>query len=748
MNFFQSKTMNLRKKQLVRAIGFLMAVLITFAVIPVFSFADETQTDSASTVVNRDDSRVREINVVFDNSSSMFVNFVSGKTFDECPRIDRWCYAKYAMEAFASTLNDKDVLKIYPLNPITTDGSATPSTSPISILGSEKENGIKKIHNMYSSSHDGSTPFAPIEEAAAGFSSGSNTSKYLVIITDGVFQNADGSNKAEAEVKTVLESIQARGIQVLYLRIGKEDVINADILYKRGIEDTSDIIDAVNDVCNRIFERVELDDDYIDDGKLELKISMRKLIVFVQGKDAKTGALTSPAGATVQPESVHISYSDKSSFDGGTVEDSLNGYVATYSSSEYMQAGTYSLNYSGDIKVFYEPAIDVVYELRDAVTGDPVEIDENNAISAGDYIINMQFIDSKTGEDVTDSELLKGKKNDNELYAYLKDADGNNLSEKLKNGETVSFPACESAQIEVTGIYLDDYIITNTANGSSQMFKIEEKPFACKISVEDDYFCTRNADSWNSFFVTFTVNGEPASAGDFAKINISKEDVVIEGSDVDFDLQRDEENQRYLITLKLRDGKVTSETCGKGSIVVTASCRAGGENATDSDKHSFTIRKYSKLEGFLRIFIPSLILLLIIIYFLFIRKVYPKRMWIDIDGEGLFALHVSGGTVNVCPSGSYERLTLKLRKNCNFWRRSIQKRPSVVVSGIEPSDDIESISFKGHAFSPDGTGVWHDSSKPDGDIQANLNILLSGNSNSISWQTEETVVDGNIKLKK
>ena len=50
-----------------------------------------------------------EIAVVFDNSGSMYDN-------------ESWSRAKYAMEVFAAMLNEGDVLKIYPMHPVTTDG--------------------------------------------------------------------------------------------------------------------------------------------------------------------------------------------------------------------------------------------------------------------------------------------------------------------------------------------------------------------------------------------------------------------------------------------------------------------------------------------------------------------------------------------------------------------------------------------------------------------------------------------------
>ena len=74
-----------------------------------------------------------EIAVVFDNSGSMYDN-------------ESWSRAKYAMEVFAAMLNEGDVLKIFPMHPVTTDGKTKSggSTSPIVV---KSKSDISKISN-------------------------------------------------------------------------------------------------------------------------------------------------------------------------------------------------------------------------------------------------------------------------------------------------------------------------------------------------------------------------------------------------------------------------------------------------------------------------------------------------------------------------------------------------------------------------------------------------------------------------
>ena len=84
-----------------------------------------------------------------------------------------------------------------------------------------------------------------------------------------------------------------------------------------------------------------------------------------------------------------------------------------------MPSGNYKLNYSGEITVFYEPDIDVAYNLIDNATEKAVVPNENGEIDSGEYTIDLFFVDAMTGADITDSKLIKGKK-DNTLSATVK----------------------------------------------------------------------------------------------------------------------------------------------------------------------------------------------------------------------------------------------------------------------------------------------------------------------------------------
>ena len=124
----------------------------------------------------------REINLVYDNSGSMY----SGKD----GALDTWCQAKYSMEVFASMLGEKDTLNIYYMSDFDKDTSAAPQ---IVLKGSDgaKAN-IASIHD-HTCEH-GWTPMNSVIKAYDDLKSSGADEKWLVILTDGVLNVNEGGN--------------------------------------------------------------------------------------------------------------------------------------------------------------------------------------------------------------------------------------------------------------------------------------------------------------------------------------------------------------------------------------------------------------------------------------------------------------------------------------------------------------------------------------------------------------------------
>ena len=77
----------------------------------------------------------RAIAIVFDNSGSMYMNG------DQA-----WCRATYAMEVFASMLNEGDTLLIYPMHPITVGDTEYTMDNPFRVTDAAQAFMIRDIY--------------------------------------------------------------------------------------------------------------------------------------------------------------------------------------------------------------------------------------------------------------------------------------------------------------------------------------------------------------------------------------------------------------------------------------------------------------------------------------------------------------------------------------------------------------------------------------------------------------------------
>ena len=716
-----------------RIVSMLLALLMLFAVCPLTAFAENEAPElDQTTVTNARDSIRREINVVFDNSSSMYSN------------TDRWCYAKYAMEAFVAMLNTNDTLRVYTLNPVTTTGRNSGSTDPIIISGADKAAGIDLIHNMYSTKQNGNTHFPPVQNAASGFK-GSDTEKYLVILSDGMFTEDTAAGNAKAldanYVNSEIEKIASRSdLDMLYLIMGAKSssIVAPSLKMNEACADQGAIIEGVNKVCNYIFGRNELDDDYYDDGEIELEISMKNLIVFAQGANATVGALTSADGKNYTPRVQNITYSDKSSPDENVkINESLNGCIATF---ENVPSGKYTISCDANMTVFYEPDIDVAYNLIDLATEKAVVPNEKGEIDSGEYKIDLFFVDAMTGADITDSDLIEGE-NDNTLSATLK-IEGQE-DKAVSDGDPVTLTANKNTEIKVKGTYLDVYTITGSGKNGLGDFKVVDNPFKCKISVSNDYFCTISADSWENFIIGFEIDKKPATSDDLAKIKITSVEIKDGKKDypIKYDLTEDKAEACYKLKLRIPEGQSAASVCGKGTIIVNAEYQLGGGVATDNDKISFEIRTIPQWAKIL-IICGSILGTIALIAFILTRKVYPKHMWLDVNGR-TFKIQISRGSASLKPAGARDGLELSLKPSCTVFDLHFKKKPSVFVDGVKPSAGIKNFSLKGNSYVRNTNGSW-----PEEVEKFRKKIKIVGNSNECAWVSSKGSCSGVVKFKR
>ena len=118
------------------------------------------------------------INLVYDDSGSMI--------YSDGSKVDRWCQAKYAMEVFAAMLGTNDTMNIYYMSDFESGGKWAPS---ISLKGADgAKTNVSKLHDTVTAA--GNTPFASVTSAYNDLKNIQADEKWLVVLTDGQFQNA------------------------------------------------------------------------------------------------------------------------------------------------------------------------------------------------------------------------------------------------------------------------------------------------------------------------------------------------------------------------------------------------------------------------------------------------------------------------------------------------------------------------------------------------------------------------------
>ena len=353
----------------------------------------------------------RTIAIVYDNSGSMFQG--DGKT---------WCQAQYAMEVFASMMNQGDKLMIYPMWGITIGNSGGKEYSfqennPLIITEDKQKASIRDIYTPFSTGN-AYTPIESIDAAVEGLK-GESGEKWLIVLTDGdkFWENPSGTNPGElnpAQTKKRLEERFAEDIKssnVLYLGIGsgiQAPQIQSpnDYLYAARTATGSNVPSVLTEMCNIIFGRDALPNKFYSDHSVSFDIPLSKLYVFIQGEDISSVKLSGDGSILKSVKSFEPHYG---TLGGRKInnnylslpDETLQGTIAVY---ENVPAGTYTCDYNGrmsSIAYYYEPDVDVALKLLDA-SGQ--EITDAAEIGPGDYEL-VYYLTDLNGNPV-ESELL------------------------------------------------------------------------------------------------------------------------------------------------------------------------------------------------------------------------------------------------------------------------------------------------------------------------------------------------------
>lgn len=355
------------------------------------------------------------INVVYDDSGSMIDN------------VDTWCQAKYSMEVFAAMLGDNDTMNVYVMSDYRSGTSAGPKLTLEGRSGAA--NNVKQVHDMITNAS--STPFNSVRKAYSDLTESIADEKWLVILTDGEFEDGKFTNE---QVDEYLEAKQD-DIKVMFLGMGPDAaVITTKIeknIYGEKAENNSEILEKITDICTQIFETNKLEVNK-SNGKFSFDIPLSEIVVFAQGDNVKINGI-SDGSRDINPVSqpVGVKYSEVPStrkFAHFIIDRNLNGSLATFKGD--FSAGNYiaKVENADSIEVYYKPNVELRVFLTDEDGQEKPVVD---AIKSGKYGVRVGFIRAGTQEPVPDSKLLGNVR----YHAVLTAPDGT-VSE-CKDGETI-----------------------------------------------------------------------------------------------------------------------------------------------------------------------------------------------------------------------------------------------------------------------------------------------------------------------
>jgi len=625
--------MKKKSRVLYRISSLLLMLLMVVSVFCTIPF-----TASAATVTKSE--KNYDIAVVFDNSGSMYQN-------------QGWCRAKYAMEIFASMLNyDKDKLHIFPMWEVTTDGSQPDSGGSYAAIEVKSKKDIDKISNLYTV-RPSNTPFAPITEAYNYLKTSSADEKWLIILTDGAFNQEARGQGASIDLQKRVSSLASKEIKVQYLGFGGATALKANEannFFAKKSSDTS-LKDDLIGICNAIFQRSILPSNRLNGEKLNLDLSMKNVIVFAQGANAKIVSLKDSSGkeVAVTLDSGQRKYSDikAKGYADAPIDTSLAGQVVTFAACP---KGEYTLSYSGaeKIQIFYEPNVDIDISFTNS---DGQKIEKPEDFVAGEYTVNSKIVDASTGEDVTSHELMG---NDVKLSTYVKTSKDAEKKE-YANGSKIIFEPDDSTEIWVEGEYLGKYKISSKDDKKwdwLRKLKVKEPTidFKINVSAEQTWYKLKEHDGWKPIRVALTIDGQPLTEKQLASTKFS----VAISYDLKYRIEEIPGESAFNVYLSQDEsGKYIEPEIGKYKLTATATYvdEYGKEVKAPDEPVEFEIAKYG---AFLSWLIRNLwwILLIIALFLLWLfymtRKVLPKKLVKDnARFNSISAGDLDGGGVDV-----------------------------------------------------------------------------------------------------
>ncbi len=336
-------------KKIVRLFSIILVITIGLFQFNYFSFSA-----NAESVRNK-----KVVSIVYDDSGSMHMEGAL-----------KWSYANYAMQSFAGMLNKEDELLINYMSDVEKGKNAT------AIDTTDRKNSVSKIRSHSATS---GTPFAAIQKAFDALQSydekNSNTQYWLVVMTDGQFENGDITD-VEEKLCEIADAKMPNGTspKIIYLSMcdtsnsfTPKDGLRSNISVKKANE-AKDITGAISEISDEISGRYsvpEADIKFIDDTTVEVvsKLPLVNIGVLSQYSQAEVKEVKGSKGDKLTVESnVNIKYPEVK---GRETDKSLIGNVALINIKDAnIPADTYTIKFSepiskDNINIMFEPAIEL-----------------------------------------------------------------------------------------------------------------------------------------------------------------------------------------------------------------------------------------------------------------------------------------------------------------------------------------------------------------------------------------------------
>lgn len=602
----------------------------------------------------------RAIAIVFDNSGSMYMGGNQA-----------WCRATYAMEVFASMLNDEDSLEIYPMHPMEVNNAEYSMENPFKLTSPKQASSLREIFTKDA----GKTPIESIDFALEGLKKTVADKKYLVVLTDGGTFNKKGAGLSKertvVELDKRVQDNAGKEISVMYLGIGQEACVPAtaesEYFVKRKVVNSEDVLSTLTELCNLVFGRDVLPRNHVSGNTIDFDISMKKLIVFVQGDNISDLKLTTNGEMPTLVNSQQTSYSTKGAGDYTSNPDtSLQGMMITYKDCI---AGSYNIEYNGtasSVEIYYEPDADLEFIFTDS---DGNDVDPTS-LYEGDYKVSFGMKDAKTGQLIS-SDLLG---NPHYEGSYTVNSEKTNFEHDGYNGEVpVALRMNDTFEADLTVTYLSGYTISKDSadfgwpTGGIRVLASPLGKLNLKMSIDESYILISDIDKSDAIVIDLTIDGQKLSPEEFAAITLTAD-----AQGLPFKLTPNESKSQYILKLESK-GELEE---GKYTIKANADYLDFAEReAHANDLLHITLSKTPLWLKWAKRFGIALLALAILIWLLH-RKVYPRKIRTK-DNKALFNRKDLGLNVNATRQGD----TLKIAGEAPVGQKQ------VFTISVKPGDD-------------------------------------------------------------